>query len=229
VGTALRRPVLASASSVRHKYELTKSNIDYGSRSYDHSFDDYQRSQYEGDPTGRTSHYMLVGGARVLYASLARLTVVKMVATMSASADVLALGTLEVNIGDIEMGKAATLKFRGKPVFIRHRTDDEVQRTIADDEQIGSMRDPAIDSDRTLHPEQRFIVLEGVCTHLGCVPISGAGDFKASGGWFCPCHGSHYDGSGRVRKGPAPLNLPVPTYRFVEGSDYKVIVLGESA
>jgi ubiquinol-cytochrome c reductase iron-sulfur subunit len=99
------------------------------------------------------------------------------------------------------------IKWRGKPVFIRHRTADEIKDAESVD--VAKLRDPQPDSDRVQKPE--WLIMLGVCTHLGCVPIGEAGDF---GGWFCPCHGSHYDVSGRVRKGPAPLNLAVPAYSF---------------
>ena len=129
---------------------------------------------------------------------------------MSASADVLAMAKVEVDIGTIPEGKNVIIKWRGKPVFIRHRTaDDEIKE--AEDIDWKSLRDPQPDEERVKKPE--WLIMLGVCTHLGCVPIGEAGDF---GGWFCPCHGSHYDISGRVRKGPAPLNLEVPEYDFPE-------------
>ena len=128
---------------------------------------------------------------------------------MSASADVLAMAKVEVDLGTIPEGKNVIIKWRGKPVFIRHRTADEIKE--AEDEDWQKLRDPQPDSDRVKQPE--WLIMVGVCTHLGCVPIGEAGDF---GGWFCPCHGSHYDISGRVRKGPAPLNLEVPEYDFPE-------------
>jgi Rieske [2Fe-2S] domain len=99
------------------------------------------------------------------------------------------------------------IKWRGKPVFIRHRTESEIKD--AESVEVSQLRDPQADSDRVKKPE--WLIMLGVCTHLGCVPIGEAGDY---GGWFCPCHGSHYDVSGRVRRGPAPLNLEVPVYEF---------------
>lgn len=128
---------------------------------------------------------------------------------MSASADVLAQAKVEVDLAAIPEGKNVIIKWRGKPVFIRHRTADEVKE--AEDIDWKTLRDPQPDSDRVKKPE--WLIMLGVCTHLGCVPIGEAGDF---GGWFCPCHGSHYDISGRIRKGPAPLNLEVPEYDFPE-------------
>ena len=126
---------------------------------------------------------------------------------MSASADVLAVAKVEVDLTAIPVGKNATIKWRGKPLFVRHRSQEEIDqvRAVA----IDSLRDPEMDEDRVTNPN--YLVLLGVCTHLGCVPIANAGDF---GGYYCPCHGSHYDASGRIRKGPAPLNLEVPYYEF---------------
>lgn len=129
---------------------------------------------------------------------------------MSASADVLALASAEFDIGGINEGSTMTVKWRGKPVFIRHRTSDEISREDA--VEMSVLKDPQLDKDRA--KDQEWLVVLGICTHLGCVPISGAGDY---GGWFCPCHGSHYDTSGRIRKGPAPLNLEIPPYTLSDG------------
>lgn len=135
--------------------------------------------------------------------------VVKFVSSMSASADVLALASAEFDLSEIDVGKTITVKWRGKPVFIRHRTESEV--STEEGVSMAHLRDQEADGDRTL--KSQWLVVLGICTHLGCVPISGAGDYN---GWFCPCHGSHYDVSGRIRKGPAPLNLEVPPYKFVD-------------
>lgn len=125
----------------------------------------------------------------------------------SASKDVLALAKIEVNLNDIPLGKNVVLKWRGKPLFVKHRTPEDIERENAVD--VASLRDPQPDSVRVKNPE--WLVLVGVCTHLGCVPVANQGDYN---GYYCPCHGSHYDGSGRIRKGPAPLNLEVPEYEF---------------
>ena len=151
----------------------------------------------------------MLSGVRFAYASTARVLVVKFVSSMSASADVLAMASAEFDIGEIDEGKTITVKWRGKPVFIRHRTPGEIDTEAA--VPMAHLRDQEADDER-VHKSEWLVVL-GICTHLGCVPISGAGDFN---GWFCPCHGSHYDVSGRIRKGPAPLNLEVPPYKFVE-------------
>jgi len=128
---------------------------------------------------------------------------------MSASKDVLALASLEVDLSSIEPGATVTVKWRGKPVFIRRRTEDDIK--LANSVDVLSLRDPQQDAERVKDPE--WLIVVGVCTHLGCIPLPNAGDF---GGWFCPCHGSHYDISGRIRKGPAPYNLEVPTYSFLD-------------
>ena len=133
---------------------------------------------------------------------------------MSASADVLALASAEFDIGNLAEGTTMTCKWRGKPVFIRHRTDHEI--AIEEAVSVASLKDPQTDAERVQDP--KYLIVLGICTHLGCVPISGAGEYN---GWFCPCHGSHYDTSGRIRKGPAPLNLEIPPYKL-EGQ--KVIV-----
>ena len=129
--------------------------------------------------------------------------------SMNPAADTLALSTTEVDISSIAEGQAVTVTWRGKPVFIRHRTAAEIETAKKDDS--ADLRDPQKDADRAKRPE--WLILIGVCTHLGCVPLGDAGDFN---GWFCPCHGSHYDSAGRIRKGPAPRNLPVPVAQFVD-------------
>merc|ERR1712166_488717 len=158
-----------------------------------------------GDPSRRAFTYVVLGGARFIYASAARLAAIKFIATMSASADVLALASTEVDLGNLEEGSSMTVKWRGKPVFIRHRNEAEI--SSATSVAMSDLRDQETDESRVKDPA--WLIVIGVCTHLGCVPLAGAGDF---GGYFCPCHGSHYDTSGRIRKGPAPLNLEVPEY-----------------
>lgn len=137
------------------------------------------------------------------------------VATMSASADVLALANAEFDIGDIPPGQGITVKWRGKPIFIRHRTGPEIAKEAAVN--MNELRDAEPDDVRAQKPE--WLIIVGICTHLGCVPLSNAGEY---GGWFCPCHGSHYDVSGRIRKGPAPLNMEIPPYKFL--SDTKILI-----
>ena len=140
--------------------------------------------------------------------------------SMNPAEDTLALGTVEVDLSGISEGQSITVKWRGKPVFIRKRTQNEINEANSVD--VASLRDPMVDKDRVQKPE--WLVLEGVCTHLGCVPLGQkTSDVKGEyNGWFCPCHGSHYDTSGRIRKGPAPDNLAVPPYIFL--SDTKIII-----
>ena len=134
---------------------------------------------------------------------------------MNPDASVKALATTEVDISSIGPGKSITVLWRGKPVFIKRRTQEEISK--AQNVKLAELKDPQKDQDRVKKPE--WLVMLGVCTHLGCVPLGGKGDYK---GWFCPCHGSHYDTSGRIRKGPAPTNLPIPKYEFVDSNTIKI-------
>lgn len=151
----------------------------------------------------------MVGSMGLLSAAGAKSTVEAFLSSMSASADVLAMSKVEVKLAAIPEGNNVIVKWQGKPVFIRHRTPDEIAEANSVD--VASLRDPETDDQRVKKPE--WLVMLGICTHLGCVPIGEAGDFN---GWFCPCHGSHYDISGRIRRGPAPLNLEIPAYEFAE-------------
>ena len=147
---------------------------------------------------------------------------------MNPSADVQALSSIEVDVADVEPGSQITVKWLGKPVFIRRRTQNEIDEARSVD--IASLPDPlsfnenkpdtdASDVNRTLDEDGEWLVMVGVCTHLGCVPLAEAGDYN---GWFCPCHGSHYDTSGRIRKGPAPTNMEIPKYEFVDANTIKI-------
>ncbi|KAK2736732.1 hsp70 nucleotide exchange factor fes1 [Myotisia sp. PD_48] len=159
------------------------------------------------ESSNKVFSYFVAGSLGMMSAVGAKATVQDFLVNMSASADVLAQAKVEVALNSIPEGKNVIIKWRGKPVFIRHRTPSEIQD--AQETKWETLRDPQPDSDRVKRPE--WLVMVGVCTHLGCVPIGEAGDF---GGWFCPCHGSHYDVSGRIRRGPAPLNLEVPAYDY---------------
>lgn len=155
--------------------------------------------------------YLVVGASAVAGMYSAKAIVTQFISSMGASADVLALAKIEIDVKDIDEGKSVTFKWRGKPLFIRHRTAEEIQTEAS--VPLSQLRDPQTDAQRVTQPE--WLVVIGVCTHLGCVPIANSGDW---GGYYCPCHGSHYDASGRVRKGPAPLNLEVPEYTFMTDS-----------
>ncbi len=134
---------------------------------------------------------------------------------MNPSADVLALSSIEIDISGIAEGQNLTVKWRGKPVFIRHRTAAEI--AAARDVDLDALPDPESDEARAPRPE--WLIVVGICTHLGCVPLGQSGEY---GGWFCPCHGSHYDTSARIRKGPAPANLEVPHYEFLSDTVIKI-------
>jgi ubiquinol-cytochrome c reductase iron-sulfur subunit len=139
---------------------------------------------------------------------------------MNPSADVLALSSVEVDISPVPLGGGMVVKWRGKPVFVRHRSPEEISE--ADAVVVSELRDPQTDQARIKKPE--WLVVIGVCTHLGCVPLgTKTGEERGDyGGWFCPCHGSHYDTSGRIRKGPAPLNLAVPEYAFLTDTSVRI-------
>ncbi|SEH95930.1 ubiquinol-cytochrome c reductase iron-sulfur subunit [Paracoccus alkenifer] len=176
--------------------------------------------------TRRDFLYYATAGAGAVAAGAAAWTLVNQ---MNPSADVQALSSIQVDISGVEEGTQLTVKWLGKPVFIRHRTQEEIDRARADDSATlidhlsqnpnkpGSSAD---DANRTLDDDGRWLVQIGVCTHLGCVPIgNGAGDYQ---GWFCPCHGSHYDASGRIRRGPAPENMHIPVAEFLDDTTIKL-------
>ena len=181
---------------------------------------------HTADGTRRDFLYYATAGAGAVTAAAA---VWPLVNQMNPSADVKALASIRVDVSDVEPGTQLTVKWLGKPVFIRRRTEDEIQeaRSVSlNDLPDGTARNEnipetsAADENRSLDEAGEWRVMMGVCTHLGCVPLGdGAGEF---GGWFCPCHGSHYDSSGRIRKGPAPENLPVPVASFVDETTIKL-------
>lgn len=140
--------------------------------------------------------------------------------TLNPAKDTLALATTEVDLTPIQVGQSITVMWRGKPVFIRHRTAEEI--TQAEGVDMGALIDKQTDDERVEKPE--WLILVGICTHLGCVPVGQkTGEVKGDyGGWFCPCHGSHYDTSGRIRKGPAPKNLAVPPYAFLSDTRIRI-------
>lgn len=212
-------PVLSSSvpalqSIPRQTFSSSSSPKLYELGSVDHGYTD-DRIDHVAEPERRAFTYLLLSGVRFAYASTARIMVVKFVSSMSATADVLALASAEFDLSEINPGKTITVKWRGKPVFIRHRTPAEIEES--ESVPMAYLRDQEADDERAIKPE--WLVVLGVCTHLGCVPISNAGAYN---GWFCPCHGSHYDVSGRIRKGPAPLNLEVPPYKFT--GDAKILI-----
>jgi ubiquinol-cytochrome c reductase iron-sulfur subunit len=187
----------------------------------------------EHDGNRRDFLYYATAGAGAVAVGAA---VWPLVNQMNPSADVKAQSSIRVDVSGVEPGTQLTVKWLGKPVFIRRRTEAEVAAANAVD--TDTLPDPiarnaniagdapATDPNRSLVPaggeagaDSDWLVMMGVCTHLGCVPLGDAGDF---GGWFCPCHGSHYDTAGRIRKGPAPQNLPVPVAEFVDATTIKL-------
>ncbi len=176
--------------------------------------------------TRRDFLYYVAGGAGVVATGA---VVWPLVNQMNPSADVQALSSIRVDVSGVEIGTQITVKWLGKPVFIRRRTQEEIDEARAveiselpdqDDRNANKPGLDAADENRSMDEAGEWLVMMGVCTHLGCVPLGdGAGDYH---GWFCPCHGSHYDTSGRIRKGPAPENLHVPVAEFVDETTIKL-------
>jgi ubiquinol-cytochrome c reductase iron-sulfur subunit len=177
-----------------------------------------ERREVAGEEgTRRDFLYLVTGAATAVGAAV---LIWPLIDSMNPSADVLALASVEVDLSGIEPGMAVTVTWRGKPVFIRHRTEGEIEASRAVD--LAALPDPEPDDARVIEPQ--WLVMIGVCTHLGCVPLGQrAGEPKGEyGGWFCPCHGSHYDQSGRIRRGPAPRNLDVPEYAFIDDTMIRI-------
>ena len=154
-----------------------------------------------------------VGAASIVWPLLAQ---------MGKAADTLALGSIEIDLSKVAEGQQLKVLWRGAPVFVRHRTPAEIAEAESVD--VSSLRDPATDDERLVpgpdgQLKPQYLVQVGVCTHFGCVPVGEAGDYD---GWYCPCHGSHYDTAGRIRKGPAPRNLDVPPYEYISDTVIKV-------
>ncbi|MEX1148240.1 MAG: ubiquinol-cytochrome c reductase iron-sulfur subunit [Sphingomonadales bacterium] len=158
----------------------------------------------DGQATRRDFLYVATGAFAAVGAAAALWPFIDQ---LNPSADVLALSSIDVDLSAIEAGQSVTVMWRGKPVFIRHRTEAEIEEARAVN--LSALPDPETDDVRTQKPQ--WLIMVGVCTHLGCVPLGQRGDYN---GWFCPCHGSHYDTSGRIRRGPAPTNLEIPEYTF---------------
>lgn len=160
--------------------------------------------------------YTMMFAGAVVATTAAKYTVKTFLMPLGPTAKTLAEASTEVALGNIPEGKNIVVKWRNKPLFVRHRTAEEISRERA--VAMTQLRDPETDESRV--QVDKWLICLGVCTHLGCVPLAHAGDFP--GGYYCPCHGSHYDASGRIRKGPAPANLPVPEYKFLD--DNTVVV-----
>ena len=173
----------------------------------------------EAEPGRRDFIFLATGAAAAVGAGA---LIWPFIAQMGKAADTLALGSIEINLSGIEEGAQLKTLWRGKPVFVRHRTAAEIEAAVLDDG--ANLPDPATDASRlvpdmsgNVRPE--YLVMIGVCTHFGCIPVGESGDYN---GWYCPCHGSHYDTSGRIRKGPAPSNMAVPTYEYISETSIKV-------
>ena len=172
------------------------------------------------DPSRRDFIYIATGAAGAVGAGL---FVWPLIDQMNPAADTQALSTTELDMSGIEEGQQIIAKWQGKPVFIRHRTQKEIDEARAVD--VATLKDPQTDEQRLVPNkdgkyEPQYLIMLANCTHLGCVPIGdGAGDYE---GWFCPCHGSHYDSAGRIRKGPAPKNLYLPPYQYLTDTLIKI-------
>jgi len=180
--------------------------------------ENYFKAADPADPYNYRSRAFVYAAKIPMWAGIitgARMTAVFILSQFMPSKSSLALANVEIDIGDIPEGKTVTVMWQGKPVFIRHRTDHEIEGMRA--VPLSELRDPQTDEDRL--GEGRWAVFMAVCTHLGCVPVIDQGSYAA---YFCPCHGSHYDHSGRIRKGPAPLNLEVPPFKLLVKRDNKI-------
>ena len=186
--------------------------------------DEHHNSE-AGEPTRRDFIYIATGAAAAVGAGAFAWP---LVTQMSAAADTRAAGSIEIDLSKISEGQQLKVLWRGKPVFVRYRTQEEIDAADAVD--VSSLRDPQSDDDRFVPNlsgvvDKRLLVMVGVCTHFGCIPVGEQGKIDpmgAFGGWYCPCHGSHYDTSGRIRQGPATLNLPIPEYTYISDTVIKV-------
>ena len=178
----------------------------------------HMHTEHDDDGETRRDFMAILAGA--FGAIGAAIAAFPLLNSLSPARDTLALATIEVDLSDIPEGSSKTVMWRGKPVFIRHRTAKDIEAAEAVDPK--TLRDPQTDDERVKNPE--WLIMVGICTHLGCVPLGTKpgdphGDF---GGWCCPCHGSHYDTAGRIRKGPAPKNLAVPPYEFLTDTTIRI-------
>ncbi len=167
-----------------------------------------------GDATRRDFIHIAAGAAAAGAGVMAAWPLINQ---MNPAGDTLALASIEFDVTKVQEGQQVVIKWQGKPVFVRYRSPTQVQAAVADDHE--GLKDPQTDAERTKPGHEKYLVVLGNCTHLGCIPTFGTGDY---GGWFCPCHGPHYDVSGRIRKGPAPKNLVVPPYEFLNDSRIKI-------
>jgi ubiquinol-cytochrome c reductase iron-sulfur subunit len=181
---------------------------------------DLAHQSVNGSHTGETRRDFLILTATAIGGVGVAAAIWPFIDTLNPARDTLALSTTEVDLAPVQVGQRLTVAWRGKPIFIDHRTPEEIK--TAENVDVPSLRDPQPDSARVKKPE--WLVVVGVCTHLGCIPLGQkVGDDRGQyGGWFCPCHGSVYDTSGRIRQGPAPQNLFVPPYDFTADTTIKI-------
>jgi ubiquinol-cytochrome c reductase iron-sulfur subunit len=179
-----------------------------------------EKTHEEGHDSGRRD-FLYLTAAAVTAVGVAGF-VWPFIDSMNPAADSRALATVDVDLGGIEAGQAITVMWRGTPVFVRHRTPGEIEAARAVD--VAELKDPETDAARVQEGHEPWLVVIGVCTHLGCVPLGNRPTEERGrwGGWFCPCHGSHYDTAGRIRQGPAPRNLDIPTYAFLDDTTIQV-------
>jgi len=166
------------------------------------------------DPHRRDFIYIAAGAGA---AGAATMAAIPLLGQMAPAADTLAMASIEFDVSKVAEGQQVVVKWRGKPLFVRHRTKTEIDEARA--AKLSELKDPQIDAERVKEGKEQYLILIGSCTHLGCVPTFGTGDY---GGWFCPCHGSDYDTSGRIRRGPAPANLAVPEFNFLSDTIVKI-------
>jgi ubiquinol-cytochrome c reductase iron-sulfur subunit len=194
---------MALASTTRLNYSKSRRDPDY---------EDTMAASAD-EPSRRNFLFVATGAMGTIGAGFAAWPLIDQ---MSPDATTLAAASTEADIANIAEGQVVTVKWRGKPIFISHRSQKEIEAARA--VPLSELRDPASDESRVQKPE--WLIVIGICTHLGCVPLKNDGPYE--GGYFCPCHGSVYDASGRIRYGPAPYNLALPPYRFT--SDTKITI-----
>ncbi|CAF3438839.1 unnamed protein product [Rotaria socialis] len=205
---------LNSTISVRHAHtDIQVPNFDFYRRK---ARLDSSKSYRDADDNTSPYSYLAPVGLAITSAYMAKYIVRDIAAYVGPAKDVMSLAKVEIKLDAVPVGKNAVFEWRNKPIFVRHRTAQEIAREQGVN--VAQLRDPQNDADRVQKSE--WLIVIGICTHLGCIPIANAGEF---GGYYCPCHGSHYDASGRIRKGPAPLNLEVPQYVFKDDS---TVVIG---
>lgn len=176
--------------------------------------DDSVQTEQLKDESKRDFVVMTATGVACVGAAAAA---IPFISSLSPSQEVIAVGSTEVDLSHVKEGETITVMWRGSPVFITHRSKEQIE--MAQKVNLSDLKDPQADEERVKKGKEQWLVAVGVCTHLGCVPLANKGEF---GGWLCPCHGSHYDSSARIRKGPAPHNLPVPPYEFLSDTKIKI-------